>query len=269
MQAYENNKMAHPQKKQKADAISTASPSYTSDRHTRIDKILALHQSKVGNRLLWNDEWEKHINSRNHAEMINILSGVIEAFGGLESYIEITTIDPFVLTDPVCGLSAQNIFKLMVENDHSVNPVDTIKKDPSNTDALEKMTEDKSYVVLVNDARLGHMFLIDKPAGSDVGYIYQSNLGGSLPALSIADWMKTRSKDPVSIALIKRYLHKDSLKTNSSQWKKDVASMLEINNDSEKIDMTQLKEEKDVIFHVRQYDDFVFNKNLTLLSMQG
>lgn len=276
MYAPKVNNVALPQKKRKEDTTSMTSPSNNSavaviktrDLHARIDKILSLHQSEVGNRLLWNDDWENHINSRDYAKMIFELNKTVESFGGPEMYEELTTVNPYALTDPVCGYSAQNIFKLMVENGRPVNPVEMIKKHPSDTGDLEKMAEDKSYVLLVNDARLGHMFLIDKPAGSNAGYIYQSNLGGSLPALSIADWMKSRSKDPVPVADIKRYLQQDSLKINVSQWKNDVANMLEINKDSKKIDMTKLKENGAVVFHIQQYNESIFNRNLTSFFTQ-
>lgn len=236
--------------------------------HARMDKILTLHHSNVGNRLLWNDDWASHITSRNYAEMLSTLDATVEALGGVEMYEAVTTVNPYALTDPVCGSSAQNLFKLMVEDGAPVNPVDMIKKHPSDIEALEKMAPDKNYALLINDARLGHMFLIDISARDKKGYIYQSNLGGSLPELSIADWMKNRSKDGVPIEDIKRYLHKDSLKNNPNQWKSDIARMLEINKDSEKVDMSKVKEDGLVVFHIQQYNESVFDRNLTSLLMQ-
>ncbi|EKK0140599.1 cycle-inhibiting factor [Salmonella enterica] len=271
------NKVALSQQKRKEDGDATSMTSHynesvaaitTKGRHLRIAEIIFLHQTDVGNRLLWNDDWENKISSRDYAKITLEITNNVESLGGLEIYKALTTENPYALTDPICGTSAQNIFKLMVEDDLPVNPAEMIKKHPSDTGDLDKMAEDKSYVLLVNDGRLGHMFLIDKPAGSNAGYIYQSNLGGSLPALSIADWMKTRSKDPVPVADIKRYLQQDALKINPSQWYTDTANILEINKDPKKIEVTKLKENRAVVFYIQQYNESVFDRNLASFLTQ-
>lgn len=66
---------------------------------------------------------------------------------------------------PVCGLSANNIFKLMTEKDVPIDPTSIeYLENTSFAEHVNTLDSHKNYVVIVNDGRLGHKFLIDLPA---------------------------------------------------------------------------------------------------------
>ncbi|MDB6367721.1 cycle-inhibiting factor [Photorhabdus bodei] len=143
-----------------------------------IDDIIVLHNDLKGNKLLWNDNWQNKIVDRDLVAIFKAIDETVSELGGIEIYQEIVGVNPYDPTEPVCGLSAQNIFKLMIEGEYAIDPVKVAQagKIDGNefSERVDQLSSAKNYVALVNDHRFGHMFLIDIPSNDQetVGYIY-------------------------------------------------------------------------------------------------
>ncbi|MGV7961676.1 cycle-inhibiting factor [Photorhabdus tasmaniensis] len=238
-----------------------------------IDDIIKLHNDPKGNKLLWYDNWEDKIIDRNSDVILKAIDENVSQFGGLEAYKDIVGINPYDPIEPVCGLSAQNIFKLMTEGEQAVNPVEQFKKEKINgnefSEKLDQFNDSGSYVALVNDHRFGHMFLIDITSTSQgiVGYIYQSDLGnGVLPALKIVDWLSSRGKEPINADKLKKLLSNEFNILSESEQKKLIAELLEINKNMSNVKLNRFKRDQEVNIYLSKYDKNNFFKNIENLK---
>ncbi|KAA1185416.1 cycle-inhibiting factor [Photorhabdus heterorhabditis] len=233
-----------------------------------IDDIIKLHNDPKGNKLLWNDNWQDKIIDRDLENMFKTIDEMVSAFGGLESYKDIVGENPYDPTEPVCGYSAQNIFKLMTEGEHAVDPVKMAQTGKINgnefAEKLEQLNDSNNYIALINDHRLGHMFLIDIPSMNRerVGYIYQSDLGdGALPALKIADWLNSRGKESIDLNKLKKFLSNEFIMLPENEQRELIAELLDLNKDISNVKLGEVKKDKVVDIYLREYDinDFISN----------
>ncbi|MCC8423213.1 MULTISPECIES: cycle-inhibiting factor [Photorhabdus] len=238
-----------------------------------MDDIIKLHNNSKGNKLLWHDNWEDKIIDRDLDIILKMIDENVSQFGGLEAYKDIVGVNPYDPTEPVCGLSAQNIFKLMTEGEQAVNPVEQLKKEKINGDEfsekLDQLNSSSSYVALVNDHRFGHMFLIDIPSTDQdiVGYIYQSDLGnGVLPALKIADWLNSRTKEPINTDKLSQLLSNEFNRLSESEQKELIAELLEINKNISCVKLNKVKKDKNVDIYLKEYDTNNFFENIEILK---
>ncbi|MBS9425004.1 cycle-inhibiting factor [Photorhabdus caribbeanensis] len=238
-----------------------------------IDDIIALHNDPKGNKLLWNDNWQDKIIDRDLANIFEKIDESVSELGGIEAYQEIVQANPYDPTDPVCGLSAQNIFKLMTEGEHAVDPVKTAqtRKIDGNefAERVDQLSGTKNYVALVNDRRLGHMFLIDLPSNDQetVGYIYQSDLGeGALPPLKIADWLNSRGKDPVDLNKLKKLLSHEFNLLSDDEKKTLISETLDIHKDVSNVKLDRVKRDQGVDIYLTEYDVNDFYENIETLK---
>ncbi|WP_256125245.1 cycle-inhibiting factor [Photorhabdus luminescens] len=238
-----------------------------------IDDIIALHNDPKGNKLLWNDNWQDKIVDRDLADIFKAIDKTVSEFGGIEIYQEMVGVNPYDPTEPVCGLSAQNIFKLMTEGEHAVDPVKVVQtgKIDGNefAERIDQLSSTKNYVALVNDHRLGHMFLIDIPSNvqETVGYIYQSDLGaGALPPLKIADWLNSRGKDPVSFNKLKKLFSREFNLLSENEKKTLISETLDIHKDVSNIKLDRMKRDENVDVYLTEYDIDDFCENIETLK---
>ncbi|MEK9499087.1 cycle-inhibiting factor [Photorhabdus sp. P32] len=238
-----------------------------------IDDIIALHNDPKGNKLLWNDNWQDKVVDRDLAAIFKAIDEIVAELGGIEIYQEMVGVNPYDPTEPVCGLSAQNIFKLMTEREHAVDPVKAIQtgKIDGNefAERIDQLSSTKNYVALVNDRRLGHMFLIDIPSNvqETVGYIYQSDLGeGALPPLKIADWLNARGKDPVSLNKLKKLFSREFNLLSENEKKTLISETLDIHKDVSSIKLDRIKRDEGVDVYLTEYDINDFFGNIEALK---
>ncbi|AXG47582.1 cycle-inhibiting factor [Photorhabdus laumondii subsp. laumondii] len=238
-----------------------------------IDDIIALHNDPKGNKLLWNDNWQDKIINRDLANIFEKIDESVSELGGLEMYQEMVGVNPYDPTEPVCGLSAQNIFKLMTEGEHAVDPVEmaqTGKIDGNEfAESVDQLSSAKNYVALVNDRRLGHMFLIDIPSNDQetVGYIYQSDLGqGALPPLKIADWLNSRGKDAVSLNKLKKLLSREFNLLSDDEKRALISETLDIHKDVSNVELDRIKRDRGVDIYLTEYDVNNFYENIETLK---
>ncbi|NHB95210.1 cycle-inhibiting factor [Photorhabdus stackebrandtii] len=238
-----------------------------------IDEIIKLHHDPNGNKLLWHDNWEDKIINRDLNVIFRAIDENVSQLGGLEAYKDIVGVNPYDPIEPVCGLSAQNIFKLMTEGEQAVNPVELLKKGKINGDEfaekLNQLNSSKNYLILIHDQRLGHMFLIDIPANNReiVGYIYQSDLGnGALPALKIADWLSLRGKDPIDTDKLKKLLSHEFNMLTENEQRKLVTEIFDLNKNSSNFKLEKIKQDKEVDIYLTEYDIYNFHRNIENLK---
>ncbi|MCT8341584.1 cycle-inhibiting factor [Photorhabdus kleinii] len=238
-----------------------------------INGIIALHNDPKGNKLLWNDNWQNKIVDRDLAAIFKAIDETVSELGGIEIYQEIVGINPYDPTEPVCGLSAQNIFKLMTEGEHAVDPVKTaqVGKIDGNefAERVDQLSGAKNYVALVNDHRLGHMFLIDIPSNDQetVGYIYQSDLGeGALPPLKIADWLSARGKDPVTLNKLKKLLSHEFNLLSENEQQELIAEIFDIHKEISDVGLDKIKKDKRIDIYLTEYNINDFYENIEKLK---
>ncbi|WP_122802151.1 type III secretion system effector ChbP [Burkholderia pseudomallei] len=240
--------------------------------------LASLMQSLSGessNRVMWNDRYDTLLIARDPREIKNAIEKSVTDFGGLENYKKLTGgADPFALMTPVCGLSANNIFKLMTEKDVPIDPTSIeYLENTSFAEHVNTLDSHKNYVVIVNDGRLGHKFLIDLPAltqGPRTAYIIQSDLGGgALPAVRVEDWISRRGSDPVSLDELNQLLSKDFSKMPDDVQTRLLASILQIDKDPHKVDIKKLHLDGKLRFASHEYDFRQFQRNAQYVAGLG
>ncbi len=239
-------------------------------RESRLNMLKELHSDPMSNRVLWHDDWEGRLVDRDAALLKANFDQSVTDMGGAEMYRELLGIDPESINSPICGVSAQNIFKLMVEDSVPINPV-TLPKFTgiSYQDLMAKLESGKSYVVIVNDQRIGHKYLIDLPAteGADRdAFVIQSDAGmGVMPQLDINMWLTRRGGDVIEHEdLTKLYTDGFTGLPQDSQ-RRLLASVLDIDKDPSKVRLNYLKSDKKWDFTIMEYTPEGYQRNLDKL----
>lgn len=239
-------------------------------------RLISKAQHPEVNRVLWNDDWDKRVVDRDPSEIRKGIDQNVEQFGGLESYKELTLEDPYQPINPVCGLSANNLFKLMCEKDVAINPLQLSQNDIKDfSKFIDNLDPTKSTLIMVNDGRLGHKFLINSPQqkeGIKKAFIIQSDLGaGALPPLKVEDWLNKRGDDPVSIKDLRTFLSDDFSKLSAERQKQMLASIFHIDRDPSAVDLTKLnlQPKGKSFFSAMEYDPEQFKRNIESVTSWG
>lgn len=235
-------------------------------RKTTLTGLMQSLSGENSNRVMWNDRYDTLLIARDPKAIKSAIEETVEAFGGLESYRELTGVeDPFKI-NPVCGLSANNVFKLMTEKDVPIDPTSIqYLENTSFAEHVSTLDSHKNYVVMVNDGRLGHKFLIDLPASTQEprkAYIIQSDLGGgAMPAVKIEHWISRRGGDNVPLDELNQLLSKDFSKMPADGQAHLLASALQIDKDPSKVDTSKLRLDGRLRFASHEYNFSQFQHN--------
>ena len=264
----------------------------------RFDTLTELAESwrnPHSNRVMWNDSWDQRIVDRDPRKIKAALDATVAEMGGIETAKQLFGgADPYAITQPVCGVSANNMFKLMTEKDQAVNPLEVQYHDGKEfARHLDSLDPDKNHVVMVDDARLGHKFLIDLPAShggprqafivdldevalsppnprKDKAFVIQSDLGeGALPPLNPGDWIKTRGNDSMKLDDLKRLISPGFAQESPDAQGKLLASILDINKDPARVDVEKLHLDKTCRFASSEYDFEQFRQNVRYVCEVG
>ncbi|MFL9908729.1 cycle-inhibiting factor [Paraburkholderia sp. RL17-337-BIB-A] len=153
----------------KAGPLPVPSSSGVYRRDTAFGKLAERLSDINVDRMLWNSDYSIRLVDRDAARIKAKIDAEVEEMGGLESYIDLVGINPLAPLEPSDSLSANNIFKLMVENAVAVDPSRIQQTDFSKfAVTLSTLDHQKNYLFLIRDHRLGHDYLIDIPAGPDM-----------------------------------------------------------------------------------------------------
>lgn len=113
--------------------------------------------------------------------------------------------------EPVCGLFANNIMKLFLDNDEEAfnkkkhNPISEL---PS---ILNTLPENKNFILRIQDKALGHSYVIDIPSGKNNSrqcFLYQTDLGeGATRQVSAVEWMQVERTEAFLIQEFVSYIN--------------------------------------------------------------
>ncbi|WP_312739822.1 cycle-inhibiting factor [Cedecea neteri] len=109
------------------------------------------------------------------------------------------------INEPVCGVTANNVMKLFLDTDHFSYAFEhgRTMSLPQLQQQLANLPAHKHFILRVNDAGMGHAYVIDLPASTKPrrdAFLYQSDLGdGATRPLRLDDWMSKKASQPVSL----------------------------------------------------------------------
>ncbi|QRR11859.1 cycle-inhibiting factor (plasmid) [Burkholderia sp. MS455] len=171
-------------------------------------RMLARDQQPADNAMLWYADWQYRIVDRDPGEIIRQARATqsevrerIKGFGlapaeqsemmrayGVEAPSGASA------TEPVSGISTRYLFKLTVEEQWAVDPrhLPAVSGDDKVGALLDNLDTQKHYALMVDDARLGHQYLVVTGPSTEgyVASVMQSRLGETLSALKLrsASW---------------------------------------------------------------------------------
>lgn len=218
-------------------------------------------------RVMWHDSLDVRITTRKPAELKKDIDDMIAAFGGLDAAIlAFDGMNPYSLYHPVCGISACNMFKLLTEKSEAIDPTKLPRHDSAAFAAhLDRLDPTKNHVIMIDDKRLRHKYLIDLPAsygGPRRAYIMQSDLGdGALPPLKMEDWIGRRGNESVPLQDLKKLIGPQLAHEHPDEQRKLLASILEIDKDPTHIDLSKVHLDQSCTFASSEYDFDQFRHN--------
>ncbi|QRR07636.1 cycle-inhibiting factor [Burkholderia sp. MS455] len=192
-----------------------------SDRQLMKQRVLAQDQQPADNAMLWYADWQYRIVDRDPGEIIQQARAAQEAVReriqgwGLSPAEQSEMMQAYgveapggasaSVTEPVSGIGARDLFKLTVEEHGAVDPthLPAVSGDDKVGALLDSLDIKKHYALLVDDARLGHQYLV--VIGPTVaGYL--ASIMQSKSALQHSDWMRPRAHTMLTLQTLKRLL---------------------------------------------------------------
>lgn len=226
----------------KDDSASDASDTSVSvadlTQRKRFEGLISELSQPGTNMVMWNDNWTHQIIDRDATDIMAGVDENVAAMGMTEADFAADpySANPYALSDPTCGSSAQNIFKLMTENEKVFDPEFVTYTECCNLENfISELDPQKHYALLINEERLGHIYVVDLPASRSVireAYIIQSDMGdGVLPPLGIGAWMQKRGYESVPIKTLAKLNSRALLDMDRQEWAPLVASVLGLTKD--------------------------------------
>ncbi|MGH8387605.1 MAG: cycle-inhibiting factor [Pseudomonas sp.] len=168
-------------------------------------------------------------------------------------------------SDPVCGLSANNIMKLFLDSeDKNYCYAETVNLDLSVTkETLNSLPDDKHFLVRVQGEGLGHVYIVDLPASDDKArpaFLYQSDLGdGVTRTVSLTDWMREKAHIPIDMNEI--YAHFDNMASGNIDLE-CIAKLFDIDGNPLILRAERMRFGKPSSFQVKEYDPHRLQRNV-------
>lgn len=172
-------------------------------------------RSLRANVLLNSDDHSVPIHAKNSSELLeaidNNISQTAKDWGVSIQEVEVIFGRSKCIIEPVCGVTANNIMKLFLDNDifsYSYEKGQSLSLSQLQ-ERLASLPAHKNFILRVNDGRLGHAYVIDSPATTKTSrdvFLYQSDLGeGVTRELRFVDWMTQKASHPISLDDIYAY----------------------------------------------------------------
>ncbi|EGF7348286.1 cycle-inhibiting factor [Escherichia coli] len=176
------------------------------------------------------------------------------------------------IVEPSCGVTANTIMKLFLDQDDFSYSFE--KQQPLSLsellECLSSLPEQQNFILRVNDGGLGHAYVIDIPAGANIGrsaFLYQSDLGeGVTRKLRFEDWMVQKALNPIPLDDIYRYF------TCMAQNKVDlvqIAKLFDIDGNAQMLRPEHILHTKcsDFNFQLFEYDARILEKNISIIKI--
>lgn len=136
--------------------------------------------------LLKSDDHSVPIHAKNPSELLeafdNTISQTAKDWGVSIQEVEVIFGRSKRIIEPVCGVTANTIMKLFLDNDifNYSNEKGQSLSLSQFQELLASLPAHKNFILRVKDRRLGHAYVIDSPAitnPSRDAFLYQSDLG--------------------------------------------------------------------------------------------
>ncbi|KWI39270.1 hypothetical protein WT71_02295 [Burkholderia stagnalis] len=195
-----------------------------SDRRSLLESLTDALKEPDAHRVMWSNFYDLSLRQRDPLELRKRMEDSLIELTGESDYKNARNVymnewglaDPEALIDPTCGTSANNLFRLFAEANVPLDPTTlSFNESASFTDVLGGLQPDKNYVLLINDSRIGHAFVLDLPASTGgvrtsarvmpfdearPVFLLQTDMGdGVTRQLTFADWASQRGGDLISI----------------------------------------------------------------------
>ncbi|WP_204421622.1 cycle-inhibiting factor [Burkholderia sp. MS455] len=193
---------------------------------------------------------------------------------------------PATIRDPDDRDVALNLFKLMAERETLLDPTAPnggAHRTQSYDDLVASLVPTKSYVVLVDDERLSHRYLLDFPAAGETAtatlarpcYVLQSTSEtGLLPAVTLATWLEKKGEVSADVPALKQLYSSAFPALDVSTQRSLLARLFVADADASSISMSDMQAlHTDVsaatpsswTFQVHEYTPQQFGRNLAAL----
>lgn len=172
-------------------------------------------RSLKANVLLNSDDHSVPIHAKNPSELLeaidNTISQTAKDWGVSIQEVEVIFGRSKCIIEPVCGVTANTIMKLFLDNDifsYSYEKGQSLSLSQLQ-ERLTSLPAHKNFILRVKDGRLGHAYVIDSPATTNPSrdaFLYQSDLGeGVTREVRFEDWMTQKASHPISLDDIYTY----------------------------------------------------------------
>lgn len=129
------------------------------------------------------------------------ISSIAEEWGCIPKLVEETFGYINGFREPVCGLFANNMMKVFLNNDQETFDNTGYMPITELENTINKLPEDKNFILRIQDKALGHSYVIDIPSGKNDSrqcFLYQTDLGeGVTRQITASEWMQTERSNPL------------------------------------------------------------------------
>lgn len=174
-------------------------------------------------------------------------------------------------SDPVCGLSANNIMKLFLDSEENNYRYANAKNlDLSMIkEKLNSLPVDQHFLLRVQDEGLGHDYVVDLPASDNKtrpAFLYQSDLGdGATRSVSLTDWMREKAHIPIDMNEI--YAHFDNMASGNIDLN-CIAKLFDIDSNPLILKAERMHLGTPSSFQIQEYDPDRLQRNVdTIITL--
>ncbi len=245
-----------------------------STRHVKDFSALSALNIKA-NVLLNSDDHSVPIHMKDPSALIdaidNNISQMAKEWGVSIQDVEAMTGRDKGIIEPACGVTANIIMKLFLDNDNFSYSFEN-GQSLSLSQLQEQLTSlpsDKDFILRVTDGALGHAYVIDLPASPSPCrevFLYQSDLGdGVTRTLRFEDWMNQKGSRPISLDDINA--HFTSVKQNHMDLA-HIAKLFDVDGDVNMMRAEHLISHKqgEFNFQLFEYDLKNLENNMSIIK---
>ncbi|HHR5887220.1 TPA: cycle-inhibiting factor [Providencia alcalifaciens] len=174
--------------------------------YKQIQKLTQLMSEDKGINAIMNcDEYHIPINHKDPNTLCEKLEknicSIAEEWGCCPKLVEETFGYINGFREPVCGLFANNMMKVFLDNDQETFDNTGYMPITELENTINKLPEDKNFILRIQDKALGHSYVIDIPSGKNDSrqcFLYQTDLGeGVTRQITASEWMQMERSNPL------------------------------------------------------------------------
>lgn len=178
--------------------------------------------------------------------------------------------EPYGISEPVCGISAQNIIRIFLDTD----VIGRIKVDTpflgvdEFLSKIESRDPSKGYVSMITDNNMGHAYVVHIPPqkGNVSVNIYQSDLGdGVTRSVALSKWIEARGGELIHLESLINVIKNFKNRVSDTDL---IASVFDWDSDMKAIRRNGISKQSgnDIKFSFDEYVPDNVNENVRILS---